>query len=53
MAALESEVKRLKSQLAANTGNEYLLELILGDKLADLPDTLRFVELVFIIAIEF
>ncbi|GJJ06320.1 hypothetical protein Clacol_000511 [Clathrus columnatus] len=41
IAALECEVKRLKSQLAANAGNESLLELILGDQLTDLPDTLR------------
>ncbi|KAF8518778.1 hypothetical protein JB92DRAFT_2901673 [Gautieria morchelliformis] len=41
IAALELESKRLKSQLAANAGEDYLLELILGEKLKDLPERLQ------------
>ncbi|KIJ49660.1 hypothetical protein M422DRAFT_66121 [Sphaerobolus stellatus SS14] len=44
IAALELEVKRLKSELAANTGNEQLLDLILGDQLATLPERLQSTE---------
>jgi E3 ubiquitin-protein ligase BRE1 len=43
IAALELESKRLKSQLAANAGEDYLLELILSEKLKDLPERLQYV----------
>ena len=41
IAALELQCKRLKSQLAANAGEEYLLELLLDDKMKDLPERLQ------------
>ncbi|KAF8520418.1 hypothetical protein BU17DRAFT_89013 [Hysterangium stoloniferum] len=44
IAALELESKRLKSHLAANAGQEDVLELILSDKLANLPELLRIAE---------
>jgi hypothetical protein len=41
IAALELQSKRLKSQLAANAGEEYLLDLLLDDKMKDLPERLQ------------
>ncbi|KAF8577106.1 BRE1-domain-containing protein [Ramaria rubella] len=41
ITALELESKRLKSYIAANAGDENLLELLLDDKLKDLPERLR------------
>jgi E3 ubiquitin-protein ligase BRE1 len=36
IAVLESELKRHKAQLAANAGNEDLLQFLLGDNSKDL-----------------
>lgn len=43
IAALELECRRLKSELAANAGDSNLFELVLGDRLSDLPERLQFV----------